>query len=195
LEKIMTDKRAPSKRLEHLAGQMRDPARPALRQPIDCGHFDISIARDGTWFYRGSPIARLPLVRLFSTVLRREADGTFWLITPVERGRITVEDAPFVAVEVTRHGEGRQQRLIFRTNVDDTVAADAAHPLRVVNDPETEAPNPYVLVRDGLEARLTRPVFYELVELGIEERVGDETLYGVWSNGTFFPLGALESRL
>ena len=96
---------------------------------------------------------------------------------------------------MTRHGEGRQQRLIFRTNVDDTVAADAAHPLRVVNDPETEAPNPYVLVRDGLEARLTRPVFYELVELGIEERVGDETLYGVWSNGTFFPLGALESRL
>jgi len=190
---IMTDKPAPSKGLERLAGQVSAPARPTARQPIDCGHFDIAIARDGTWSYRGSPITRLPLVRLFSTVLRRESDGTFWLVTPVERGRITVEDAPFVAVEMTRRGEGRDQVLIFRTNVDDTVAADAANSLRVVNDPDTGAPNPYILVRDGLEARLTRPVFYELVELGREERVGDKTLYGVWSNGTFFPLGALES--
>jgi len=190
----MTDKPAPSKGLERLAGQVSAPARPTARQPIDCGHFDISIARDGTWSYRGSPITRLPLVRLFSTVLQRETDGTFWLVTPVERGRITVEDAPFVAVELTRRGEGRHQQLIFRTNVDDTVAADAAHPLRVVDDPRTAAPSPYILVREGLEARLTRPVFYELVELGREERVGDKTLYGVWSNGTFFPLGALESR-
>jgi len=188
----MTDKPSPSKGLERLAGQVAAPPSPARRQPIDCGHFDIGIARDGTWSYRGSPIKRLPLVRLFSTVLRREADGTFWLVTPVERGRINVEDAPFVAVEVTRRGEGREQVLIFRTNVDDTVAADAAHPLRVVNDSETGAPNPYILVRDGLEARLTRPVFYELVELGREERVGDKTLYGVWSNGMFFPLGALD---
>jgi uncharacterized protein len=188
----MTDKPAPSKGLERLVEQVAASPPPARRPPIDCGHFDISIARDGTWSYRGSPIRRLPLVRLFSTVLRREADGTFWLVTPVERGRINVEDAPFVAVEVTRHGEGRQQRLIFRTNVDDTVAADAAHPLRVVNDLETGAPNPYILVRDELEARLTRPVFYELVELGREERVGDKTLYGVWSNGIFFPLGALD---
>jgi uncharacterized protein len=188
----MTDKPPPSKGVERLAGQVAASPPSARRQPIDCGHFDIAIARDGTWSYRGSPITRLPLVRLFSTVLRREPDGTFWLITPVERGRITVEDAPFVAVDMTRRGEGRQQRLIFRTNVDDTVAADATHPLRVVNDRETGAPNPYILVRDGLEARLTRPVFYELVELGKEERVGDTTLYGVWSNGTFFPLGTLE---
>ena len=188
----MTDKPPPSKGVERLAGQVAASPQPVRRQPIDCGHFDIAIARDGTWSYRGSPITRLPLVRLFSTVLRREADGTFWLVTPVERGRINVEDAPFVAVEMTRHGEGRQQQLIFRTNVDDTVAADAAHPLRVVNDLETGAPNPYILVRDGLEARLTRPVFYELVELGREERVGNKTLYGVWSNGIFFPLGALD---
>jgi uncharacterized protein len=188
----MTDKPPPSKGLERLAEHVAASSPLARRQPIDCGHFDIAIARDGTWSYRGSPITRLPLVRLFSTVLRREADGTFWLITPVERGRITVEDAPFVAVEMTRRGEGRHQVLIFRTNVDDTVAAEAAHPLRVANDPETGAPNPYILVRDGLEARLTRSVFYELVEIGREERVGDETLYGVWSNGTFFPLGALD---
>jgi len=188
----MTDKPGPSKGLERLAEQVARPPPSARRQPIDCGHFDISIARDGTWSYRGSPITRLPLVRLFSTVLQREADGTFWLVTPVERGRINVEDAPFVAVELTRRGEAREQVLIFRTNVDDTVAANAANPLRVVNDPATGAPNPYILVRDGLEARLTRPVFYELVELGREERVGDKTLYGVWSNGTFFPLGALD---
>lgn len=166
---------------------------PAARQPLDCGHFDITITRDGSWHYRGSPIARLPLVRLFSTVLRRDPDGSFWLQTPAERGRITVEDAPFVAVELTRRGDGRQQELIFRTNIDETVAADAEHPLRVVNDPVTAAPNPYILVRDGLEARLNRPVFYELVEFGQEERVGDATLFGVWSKGEFFPIGPLDA--
>jgi uncharacterized protein len=165
---------------------------PTVSQPFDCGHFDITIARDGTWYYRGSPIGRLALVRLFSTVLRRDTDGSYWLQTPVERGRITVEDAPFVAVELNRRGDGRRQELIFRTNVDDTVAADAAHPLRVVNNPVTAAPNPYILVRDGLEARLNRPVFYELVELGREERVGNATLFGVWSKGEFFPIGPLD---
>lgn len=191
----MTDKPAPSKALDALAGRLAaapDGAASARRQPVDCGHFDITIARDGTWYYRGSPIRRLPLVRLFSTVLRREADGSFWLQTPAERGRITVEDAPFLAVELTRRGEGQQQELIFRTNIDESVAADAGHPLRVVNDPATAEPSPYILVRDGLEARLSRPVFYELVEMGREERVGDATLFGVWSRGRFFPLGRLE---
>lgn len=187
----MTDKASPSKPLEQLAGRLSATGPATKREPIDCGHFDITIARDGTWFYRGSPIRRLPLVRLFSTVLRREADGSFWLQTPAERGRITVEDAPFVAVELTRRGEGRQQELIFRTNIDDTVAADEAHPLRVVNHPATDEPSPYILVRNGLEARLNRPVFYELVEIGREERVGDATLFGVWSKGRFFPLGRL----
>jgi uncharacterized protein len=190
----MTDKPAGSKALDRLAAGVHAPAAAAGRQPIDCGHFDIGIARDGTWHYRGSPIGRMALVRLFSTVLRRESDGTFWLQTPVERGRITVEDAPFVAVELTRRGDGRDQELIFRTNVDDTVAAGADHPLRMVTDPATEAPNPYILVRNGLEARLNRPVFYELVELGREERVGDATLFGVWSKGKFFPLGRLDGQ-
>ena len=188
----MPDKQAPSKGLDLLAAKLAASSVPATRQPIDCGHFDITIARDGTWHYRGSPIRRLPLVRLFSTVLHREADGSYWLQTPAERGRITVEDVPFVAVELIRQGEGRQQELIFRTNIDDTVAADAGHPLRVVNNPVTSEPNPYILVRNGLEARLNRPVFYELVELGREERVGDATLYGVWSKGEFFPLGRLD---
>jgi hypothetical protein len=189
---IMTDKGAPSKGLDRPAASAVAPADDVRRQPIDCGDLGMNIARDGTWFYRGSPIARMPLVRLFSRVLRREADGTYWLVTPAERGRITVEDAPFVAIELTRHGDGRDQALIFRTNVDDTVAADAAHPLRVASDAATREPRPYILVRNGLEARLSRSVFYELVELGREERVGDATLFGVWSSGKFFPLGSLD---
>lgn len=189
----MTDKAAPSKGLDRLAAEAAATALSPPRQVIDCGHFDMRIARDGTWFYRGSPIGRMPLVRLFSTVLQRDETGSYWLVTPVERGRITVDDAPFVAVELTVQGEGRDQELIFRTNVDDTVAADNDHPLRVANDSATGEPNPYILVRNGLEARLNRPVFYELVELGKEERVGDATLFGVWSKGKFFPLGRLDS--
>jgi len=131
------------------------------------------------------------LVRLFSTVLRREGDG-YWLVTPAERGRITVEDVPFIAVELTREGEGASQSLTLRTNIDQSVTIDANHPLRVETDAASGEPRPYVMIRDGLEARLARPVFYELVELGCEERVGDATLYGIWSKGTFFPLGRLD---
>ncbi|HYM01981.1 MAG TPA: DUF1285 domain-containing protein [Stellaceae bacterium] len=189
----MTDKGAASKGLHNLALEAARPASAGTRQPIDCGHFDIRIARDGTWFYRESPIRRLPLIRLFSTVLRRDDDGTFWLITPAERGRITVDDAPFVAVELLVHGTGREQEVIFRTNIDDTVAADAEHPLRVVTDSATGEPNPYIMVRNGLEARLNRPVFYQLVDLGREEWVGDKTLFGIWSKGSFFPLGRLDN--
>ena len=180
--------------MENPASGNSSAAPQGPRRPAELGDLDMRIARDGTWFYRGSPIGRRPLVRLFSTVLRRDAEGSYWLVTPAERGRITVDDAPFVAVEVAISGEGREQRLIFRTNVDDTVAADGDHPVRVVNDAATGAPNPYILVRNGLEARLSRPVFYELVERGTEERVGDTTLFGVWSNGRFFPLGRLDGQ-
>ena len=161
--------------------------------PRDCGDFDIHIDKDGSWFYRGTPIKRAALVRLFSTVLRREADGTYWLITPAERGRITVADAPFVGVELLRSGEGPGQELRVRTNLDDIVAIDDEHRLRVSTIPATGEPRPYVAVRNLLEARLARPVFYELVDLGCEERVGDETLFGVWSSGIFFPLGRLDT--
>jgi hypothetical protein len=181
----------PLKSAATIAGSgLFDPSTAPSRQ-ADCGDFAIRISRDGTWWYRGSPIGRMPLVKLFASVLRRDAAGGYWLVTPVERGRITVEDAPFSAVELTVNGEGREQILIFRTNVDDSVSADESHPLRVDNDDVTGAPNPYILVRDGLEARLTRAVFYQLVDLGREERVGDATLFGVWSKGQFFPLGSL----
>jgi hypothetical protein len=112
-------------------------------------------------------------------------------VTPVERGRIVVEDVPFAAVELRVDGAGRHQKLTFRTNVDDEVTADAEHPLRVAHDPVTGEPSPYIMVRDGLEARLTRSVFYQLVDLGEERREGGAETYGVWSNGQFFPLGRL----
>jgi hypothetical protein len=159
--------------------------------PRDCGHFDIHIDRNGSWFYRGTPINRASLVKLFSAVLERDAGGLYWLTTPAERGRILVEEVPFLAVELERHGEASDQSLIFRTNVGDFVTLDAAHPLRIETDSESGEPRPYVLVRNGLEARLLRPVFYALVELGREERVGDTTRFGVWSTGTFFPLDQL----
>jgi len=158
------------------------------RPVIDCGDLDMRIARDGTWSYRGSSIGRLPLVKLFASVLRREADGRYWLVTPAERGHIEVEDVPFLGVALTVEGEGRNQQLIFRTNLDEFVTAGADNPLRVETAADGE-PAPYILVRDGLEARLARPVFYDLVELGTEERVGDTIQFGVWSQGMFFRLG------
>jgi uncharacterized protein len=158
------------------------------RPLIDRGDLDMRIARDGTWSYRGSPIGRLPLVKLFASVLRREADGRYWLVTPAERGHIEVEDVPFLGVALTVEGEGRNRQLIFRTNLDEFVTAGADNPLRIETAADGE-PAPYILVRDGLEARLARPVFYDLVELGTEERVGDTIKFGVWSQGIFFRLG------
>lgn len=169
-------------------------APPGSGRARDCGHFGIHIDRNGNWFYRGTPINRSSLVRLFSTVLARDEAGAYWLVTPAERGRITVEDAPFLAVELDQSGTGRDQILHFRTNLGDSVTADAEHRLRVETDSATGGPRPYILVRNGLEARIVRPVFYELVELGREERVGSTTQFGVWSKGIFFELGPLMDR-
>ncbi len=163
-------------------------ASPGKRAVIDCGDLDMRIARDGTWFYRGSPIGRLPLVKLFASVLRRDADGRYWLVTPAERGRIEVEDVPFLAVALTVEGSGHNQRLIFRTNLDEFVTAGPDKPLRVETAVSGE-PAPYIQVRDNLEARIARPVFYDLVELGTEEQVGGIPQFGVWSAGMFFRLG------
>ncbi|MCX7354819.1 MAG: DUF1285 domain-containing protein [Alphaproteobacteria bacterium] len=154
----------------------------------NCREFAIRIARDGTWFYHGSPIGRKPLVRLFSTVLQRTPDGSYWLVTPAERGLIEVEDAPFTAVALEARGAGREQELVFRTNVDDEVAAGPDHPIRVA-DHEGE-PRPYVMVRDGLEALILRPVFYQLVDLAEERTEAGKTVMGIWSGGAFFTLGA-----
>jgi hypothetical protein len=156
---------------------------------VSCGDFDIRIARDGTWYYHDSPIRRMPLVRLFASTLRRDTEGTYWLVTPAEKGRVTVEDAPFTAVELDVSGTGPDQVVSFRTNVDDTVEAGPHHPIRVSADPESGEPRPYVMIRQGLEARLLRSVFYHLVDLGSEEIVEGTPAFGVWSNGTFFPLG------
>lgn len=153
-----------------------------------CGDFDIRIAADGTWFHEGSPIGRKPLVKLFSSVLRREEDGEYWLVTPVERGRVIVDDAPFTAVEFSVSGEGRGQSIAFRTNLDDWVELDSVHPLRVAVDRATDEPRPYVLVRGRLEALILRSVYYGLAELAVEDSVNDETRLGLWSNGSFFPL-------
>lgn len=167
------------------------PSAAASRRAF-CGDIDIRIDRDGVWYYHGSPIGRKELVRLFSTVLGRDEDGDYWLTTPAERGRIQVEDAPFMAVELMAEGSGRERTLRLRTNVDDVVTVDGDHPLRVVVDPETGEPSPYVTVRPGLDARIARPVYYELVALGETERVDGADTYGVWSSGLFFPLGDLE---
>jgi uncharacterized protein len=146
--------------------------------------YNLKIARDGTWFHEGRPIRRLALVKLFATVLRRDDDGAYWLQTPVERGRIEVEDAPFVAVELEVSGAGPEQRLRLRTNLDQWVTVDDAHPLTLRPAAGEDVPVPYVLVRDGLEARLLRPVYYETAERAVEQ--GGRL--GVWSCGRFFPL-------
>jgi uncharacterized protein len=163
---------------------------------VECGDLPFLIRRDGTWLYRGSPIARKELVCLFASVLKREADGSFWLETPAERGRIEVEDAPFVAVELDWAGDGRQQTLSFRTNVDQVVTAGLEHPIRVAHDLLTCEPTPYILMRSGaggrgVEARINRAVYYELVALAVPEWVGCRRMLGVWSCCRFFPLGEL----
>ncbi|MDO6414812.1 DUF1285 domain-containing protein [Sphingomonas sp. BIUV-7] len=148
--------------------------------PAHCGDSAMRIARDGAWYHEGAPIRRPAMVRLFSTILRREADGSFVLVTPVEKLAIAVEDAPFVAVEVKSEGEGRDRRLAFRLNTDEIVVADAEHTLRTAQ--AEDGPHPYLHVRRGLEALLARSVYYELAELAIAE--GGEPL-GLWSEGAF----------
>jgi len=149
--------------------------------PPFCGDLDMRIARDGTWFYQGTPITRTALVRLFSTILRRDGDDYF-LVTPVEKVGITVDDAPFVAVDVEAEGAGQDQTLRFETNIGDHVTAGPEHPIRVERDPETGEPAPYVLVRANLEALIDRKSFYRLVEIGDRQ----DGWFGLWSGGAFF---------
>jgi hypothetical protein len=161
-----------------------------LWHPDHCGDIDIVIRRDGLWFHEGTPIGREALVRLFSTVLRKDPDG-FHLVTPVEKMKITVEDAPFIAVRVDRMGEA----LRFETNVGDVVEAGPDNEIRVDADPVTGEPRPYLHVRRGLEARIRRPVFYELVEMSEERDTPEGPRLGVWSNGAWFPVGPARAHL
>ncbi|SNR38379.1 hypothetical protein SAMN06265370_103224 [Puniceibacterium sediminis] len=155
--------------------------------PPFCGDLDMRIARDGTWFYLGTPIGRPALVRLFSTILKMEA-GKYFLVTPVEKVGITVDDAPFVAVDFEVEGEGRDQTLSFQTSVGDTATAGPEHPIRVVRDDATGEPSPYVMIRAGLEALIDRKSFYRLVELGTHDAVDGDSWFGLWSGGMFYPM-------
>ena len=157
--------------------------RPVERwDPPYCGEIDMRIAADGTWFYRGSPIGREALVRLFASILRREPDGRHVLVTPVEKVGIEVDDAPFLAVEVAAEGEGPNRVLSFRTNVGEIAAAGPKHPLRFATEPRTGGLKPYIRVRGGLDALATRALVHELVAIA-EAKDG---ALGLWSGGIFF---------
>ncbi|QCO55167.1 DUF1285 domain-containing protein [Pseudorhodobacter turbinis] len=169
------------------AGKGAGPAPVHLWNPDFCGDLDIRIARDGTWFYLGTPIGRPALVKLFSNILKLE-DGKYYLVTPVEKVGITVDDAPFVAVDFTASGAGDAQSLRFETQVGDFVTAGPDHPIRMARDPQTAEPSPYVMVRAGLEALIDRKSFYRLAELGSHREDAGESWFGLWSGGVFFPL-------
>ncbi|QPC88437.1 DUF1285 domain-containing protein [Mesorhizobium sp. NBSH29] len=156
--------------------------------PDFCGDLDMEIRPDGTWFYLGTPIGRLALVQLFSTVLRKDEDGKTYLITPVEKVGIRVVDAPFVAVEMNVAGHGDAQLITFRTNVGDVVEAGPSHPLRFVDEAETGGLKPYVLVRGRLEALVARSVMYELVQHGEEIDIGNQRMFAVRSGGEIYPI-------
>ncbi|HEU4961905.1 MAG TPA: DUF1285 domain-containing protein [Sphingomonas sp.] len=170
--------RLPLAELERYASERRLP--PVERwDPAHCGDSGMRIARDGSWFHQGSPIARPEMVRLFSTILRRESDGGYVLVTPVEKLSIAVDDAPFTAVEMKREGDGGAARLAFRLNTGDVVVAGPGHPLHFAGE------RPYLAVRNRLDALVARPLYYELAELAL---AGGATPPGVWSDGAFFAM-------
>ena len=156
--------------------------------PSFCGDLDIEIKSDGTWFYMGTPIGRMPLVQLFSSVLRKDEDGETYLVTPVEKIRIRVEDAHFIAVEVDARTVDGEPVLTFRTNVGDVVEAGPDNPIRFVEDGETGGLKPYLLVRGRLEALVGRSVMYELADLGEEMDFDGKLMFGVRSKGAMFPM-------
>jgi uncharacterized protein len=173
--------------LQEVAAFRKRGAAPVhLWDPPDCGDIDMRIAADGTWHYCGSPIGRLPLIQLFSSILRKDGER-YVLVTPVEKVGVTVEDAPFLAVEMRVEGSGKDQVLTFRTNVDDVVTVDEQHSMRF----DAGAANglkPYVRVRDNLWALVKRALFYDLVELGETECWRDADWFGIRSSGLFFPM-------
>jgi hypothetical protein len=180
----------PLRGLKDVEQAMRVKGLPPVEKwnPPFCGDIDMRIAADGNWYYMNSPIGRKPLVRLFSTILRHDADGKYYLVTPVEKCGIRVDDAPFLAVHMEVEGRGQGQLIRFRTNVEDEVEVDEEHPLRFETEAGTGGLKPYVLVRGRLEALVNRPIFYDLVAIGtVVERQGEDW-YGVWSGGRFWTM-------
>ncbi len=161
----------------------KGPAPVEKWNPPYCGDIGMKIRTDGVWIYQGSPIGRMPLVKLFAGVLRKDDDGKHYLVTPAEKVDVAVEDAPFLAVEMEVKGSGREQRLTFRTNVDDIVEAGPEHPIRFAVEPGSEGLKPYLHVRGRLEALVTRALYYDLVELAVEDAGRG---LGLWSSGAFF---------
>ncbi len=168
----------------------KGPAPVEKWNPPYCGDIGMAIRSDGVWLYQGSPIGRAPLVKLFASVLRKDADGKHYLVTPAEKIDVAVDDAPFLAVEMEVRGSGRDQSLVFRTNVDDIVAAGPEHPLRFGIEERSQGLKPYLLVRGRLEALVTRALYYDLVELAVEHDTRDGRRLGLWSGGVFFPMPA-----
>ena len=185
---IMTsDRRDASNPLQGLTqatSGRKGPPPVHLWNPPFCGDIDMRIAADGTWFYMNSPIGRKPLMQLFASVLRHDEDGKYYLVTPVEKCGIRVDDAPFLAVRMQVEGGGRAQVIHFETTTDDAATVDADHPLRFATEQGTGGLKPYVLLRANLEALVSRALFYDLVAAGCVE--GD--WFGVWSSGAFYPM-------
>jgi hypothetical protein len=180
---------SPAAGLEKLAARIGKERLPPVEKwnPPYCGEIDMRIAADGTWFYLGTPIGRPALVKLFASVLKREGDKHF-LVTPVEKVGIRVDDAPFLAVEMEIENRGERQNLIFRTNVDDVVRCDSEHKLRFEPEEGTGGIKPYLNVRRNLWAKVTRALFFDLVALGEVRELEGERMFGVRSAGEFFPI-------
>jgi hypothetical protein len=174
------------------AGSKRGPPPVHLWNPPFCGDIDMRIGTDGTWYYLKTPIGRPALVKLFASVLKRE-DGKYFLVTPVEKCGIVVDDAPFLAVEMKIEQDDRGRVLNFRTNVDDWVACGLEHRLRFEPEPDTSGLKPYLHVRRDLWAKVTRPLFYDLVELGEERELEGENMFGIVSGGEFFAMAPADS--
>lgn len=183
-----SDPSAPLRGIGQIA-KTRGPAPVHLWNPPYCGEIDMRIARDGTWFYNGTPIGRPALVKLFASVLRKDPER-FVLVTPVERVGIVVEDAPFLGVEMAREGAGADQVLRLRTNVDDWIEISESHPLRFLPG-DSGGLKPYALVRGDLWALVKRALFFDLAEWGEPRDLDGEAHFGVWSRGSFFPMAPM----
>ena len=169
------------------AATKKGPAPVHLWNPPFCGDLDIRIARDGNWYYLGTPIGRKPMVKLFSSIIRKDGENYF-LVTPIEKVGIKVDDAPFVAVDFEVEGSGKTQQVIFKTNVDDEAIAGPKNKIRVIHDPKTDEPSPYIRIRSNLDALIDRKSFYRLIDIGEHHEMNEQSWFGIWSKGEFFPI-------